>query len=279
MPDSLANLLNTSLFCLVIYKKKISEIPLLHFLNQLSSSAQPTIFIYDNSPESQVALAYNNLKIEYVHNSSNPGVSKGYNVAAKFAESSKLEWLFLCDDDIELTEKALNEYAFGIQKDFNLFAPTLLCNEKIYSPCKYFLKKGSHLSISKPGAHQTKGKNFLNNGLLVRTSAFLNTGGYDENIPLYFSDFEFFERFSKSNSEFYWLNCSLNHNLSDETDIDVSRATTRYTYFVLGAKNSAKSPLESIFYFLIVLRRYLKLSARYKSLNFTKPLLSYFKHD
>ena len=87
------------LVVIVLYKRKIHQsisfnciYSELHAQNDIESK----IYIYDNSPypdEEGMILADDN--IIYVHDKTNPGVSKAYNQAARYAELIKCNWILL----------------------------------------------------------------------------------------------------------------------------------------------------------------------------------------
>ena len=136
------------------------------------------VLVYDNSPHKTDFWSFEHININYFHNPLNPGVSAAYNYAAGFARAHNKQFLLLLDQDTKLPYTAITTYLEAINKHTGcyLFAPKLIFAGKIFSPCRYVFKRGSHFRRLDPGIHRMKNTSFLNSGLLINLSLFEKTG-------------------------------------------------------------------------------------------------------
>jgi len=270
---------NKLLVVIVIYNLDIRKCVSLISLN--SNRIYTDVIVYDNSLNNLNQNQFDDftyLNIKYVHNADNPGVSKAYNFAAEYAVKNNKALLLLLDQDTYLPVDALSKYiaAARFNKDVALFAPLLKFNDKIYSPCNYYMHKGFHKNSFNAGINSLKNINFLNSGLLIRVNAFNLTGGYDENIRLYFSDFEFINRFKTHYKKYILLDFICLHELASTDKSDLNKALERFKIYCSDAKNASKSFLLKLQYFITLGLRAVKLSVYFRSNRFIKVFYTFF---
>lgn len=259
----------------VIYNTAIEESDTLITLNKSAFSLGETldIILYDNSrePQNQKSLElFTNLRSTYYHDSTNPGVSKAYNYAAGEAAKMKKDFILLLDQDTRSPEEALERYLEAINaypKQY-LFCPILQTPRGIDSPTKYFFRRGAVWADVKPGIHSLKNRNVLNSGLLVNLQVFQLLGGYNEKIELYYSDFDFANRFRKKYQEMVVINLICFHSVADIEKPDVVSAISRFGHYVKGSYYSIFTYTDYIYLFITVMLRSVKLSFRYRNLKF-----------
>ncbi len=236
------------------------------------------VLVYDNSKKPQPVPKTKGLKIEYIHDPHNPGVSKAYNVGASHAHRNLKKWILLLDQDTALPPKILVDYQEAIDKnkEIRLFVPILkLKDGKVFSPCRYRLKRGFHLEKIENGIYSLWNLSPVNSGMMVDLLVFLEVGGYNERVKLDFSDFQFIERFRENHNKFYVLDTICYQDFSDDEGSYISQVN-RYKYFCEGAKNiDKKSFWEWAQYSAVVFLRGIKLSIRYRKLAFMKTYLNY----
>ena len=237
------------------------------------------ILIYDNSPHQQQVKQYNNWQISYIHDSSNPGVSKAYNTGCKIAAVKNKLWVFLLDQDTffpDIAIKTINCYLNKI-KGIDLFCPILKDDFGFISPSIMFFNRGFAPNIVTPGLNSFKGKSPINSGLIISVKLFESVGGYNEKIKLDFSDFYFINKVSKKVSSFYVMNLVCYHYLSNAVRKELTLGTLyRYQTYCEGAKLSAENVLDYLKFFVITLQQAIKLSIRYKSKVFYRIFISSF---
>ena len=96
----------------------------------------------------------------------------------------------------------------------------------------------------------------------------MQLGGYNENVPLYYSDFVFFDKFRKKYSNFVLIDISIQHEMS-ALSINFEKAKKTHMLFCMGAKFAGMvNPKNRMYYFINSLVRSIILSIRYKKLDF-----------
>jgi len=268
---------------IVLYEKTIasSDTYKTLYASAKENNFHLSILLYDNS--SKYNKEENNqsdeyVSIDYIHNPQNPGVSAAYNVAANLANAKKITWLLLLDQDTVFPTNALCAYKKTMD-DYpsqNLIVPILQSPNGIFSPLKLFLHKAKLWKTVTEGIYNTKNKSVLNSGVLIKTSVFLNIGGYNEKIKLYFSDFNFFKRYAKQHTEFFVMNVVCLHNLSDITNTDINSALSRFKNYCEGAFYSIETKLDFVLLATTIFLRTMKLSFRYRSFQFYNIFFSHF---
>lgn len=268
---------------IVIYNTKLeNSITFSSLTNSLKeiNDGKVNLVVYDNSPKSQEieSDSFPEWSITYIHDLQNPGVSKAYNVAAKISRKLGLKWILLTDQDTEFPKNAISSYLESVNnyKDIKLFVPILKSGGVPYSPCKYYFGKGVIWKKASAGVYSLKNKSVLNSGIFVNLDAFTSAGGYNESIQLYFSDFDFISRFEKIFPNFCVIDLLCNHELSDVVKVDLGAAKRRFNYYCEGAYQSSNSKLHFIQLFITIFLRSVKLSVKYKSIEFLKIFFKYY---
>lgn len=271
---------NKLFIVIVLYKQKLYDSISFITLTKAIKYNNPfkiTLLVYDNSP---TVCSYNIININGIdeiifnHDTSNPGVSKAYNYAAQVAFSSKADWLLLLDQDTILSEKILFQYNQSIiaNPKCKLFAPIVYANKKIISPYRVSYNIGWTIKKEVSGLISSKKYHAINSALLINVDYFILVKGYNDNIKLDFSDFVFFENYSRYSSFFYIVDVFCNQNLST-FETDMSKLIRRHTSFCTDALFVPKQNiLDYISFFIIVLKRTISLTIRMKSLKFLKIL-------
>lgn len=266
------------LVVIVLYEKKPehsqSYISLRVALDELSV-AKTDILIYDNSPES---VTVDDENVVYVHDPRNSGVSYAYNEASKHARRTDKKWMLLLDQDTTLEKAFLEEAikATGTHPDSVAFVPRMLDAKGLLSPFLFRMGRGHRIGEC-AGVLPLIKYRFINSGLLVRHSAFVAAGGYDERIPLDFSDIAFGERLwrRRVTDHFVVLNASLHHVFSDNESNSAEKALHRFRLFRNGALAMGKGSTGSrIIYLFHTFIRAGRLCAKYRDLRFFTLLFS-----
>ncbi len=267
------------LIIIVIYKTSLEACE--SFQSVKAMKPQRTnlnVFVYDNSPTSQPIKNHEGLKITYLHDPMNSGVSKAYNTGAEHARNKGLSWLLLLDQDTSLPNSILGEYnkAINNNPEVKLFAPVLkLRDGNIFSPSRYRFKRGFFLKNIKPGIHSLLNFAPVNSGMLIETEAFFKVGGYNEKVKLDFADFQFIERFRRSFTDFFVLNVECEQDFSDDSS-SAERQKVRFRYYCEGARNvENKTIWDWLQYNAVVFMRAIRLTFRFGKLNF---LGTYYKN-
>jgi GT2 family glycosyltransferase len=267
---------------LVLYKEKLDQSKTFRSLfGSLSWREDLALFVYDNSPipmHDPAEFASRSATIQYVSDTSNPGVSKAYNTGARLARSLKKQYILLLDQDTLFPQDAMSRYVEAIRthEDCALFAPVLDCNGQIFSPCWHGFNIYLPLRNVAPGRVSARNRSLLNSGMCVAVDAFEKAGGFDERIPFYFSDHDFMRRYRQRFDSLFVLDMVCSHNLADKGPPDIASALIGFDYFCTGARNSIKRAGDLFSVLPMSLARLARLSVRFKSPAFFRLFIKAF---
>ncbi len=263
----------------VLYKKHIHEAESINTL--LDSDIKDTIsdiYVYDNSPGGQddpllVDKCYRGRNVIYIKDPTNPGVSTAYNAGLKKALELGYKYALILDQDTSFPPESLSVYEKSIENspNVNLYVPSLITKKGEYcSPLKYAMHRGFVIGKLDSAVYSLDTYSPINSGMLLNAEVALRCGGYNENVYLDFSDFQFIERLKTISSEFYLMPLSLQQDLSNE-DENFNNLLIRYAIYCDCARNCHREKLYDHFiYFMMVLVRGLKLAIRTKKSSFIK---------
>jgi len=260
---------------LVLYKTRleVSE-TFISLGNSLKNSKlRMDIVVYDNSPTpmaTALECTNDNWTIHYIHDKTNPGVSKAYNEGFRIAEKLEKKWMLLLDQDTSFPLNAIIEYSKAVRENINicLFAPIVISKNKIISPSRYFLNRGYGLRKVKPGVYNFHTKSLINSGMCINTRAFEKAGGYNEKIRLDFADHSFIDRYKANYSNFAVINLRCSQGFSGKQRLTLDSALVRFALYCEGARNKAVNKLDYFALMLVVFFRSGKLFLKYMSLKF-----------
>ena len=261
------------LFIIVLYKCQYHDCK--SYRTLISKSDKNHVFIYDNSPDPQ---SVTDLNVTYIHDPTNRGISHAYNVAADYARRQNYDWLLLMDQDTTFSEGIMDDYLGHIfsHPEVRLFVPPVRVDSLFYmSPVKLFWKFG-FLSKCIPSGQVISLYDYspINSGMCISVDAFFECGGYNENVFLDYSDYQFIERFRKRYSNCYVLETCVYQDFSVVVD-NRDKSMKRLVMFCKSLKHFERnSILDSLGIDLVVIKRSLSLMVKYKSL---RPLDIFFK--
>jgi rhamnosyltransferase len=276
------NVADTVICVLVLYKIRLEEsssfITLTESLKKLEASID--LIIYDNSPspiQNSNIFQKENWIIHYIHDPSNPGVSKAYNEGSKIGQKLGKKWILLLDQDTTFPLDIFAKYFNAIQKSKpqNIVAPYLFQEypSVLLSPSGYKFKRGFPLKDNnqpKSGENFFYGRTLLSSGLLINLKIFKDLGGYNENLKLDFSDFYFIDKFRKLYSSFYLIDSQCLHRLSRSEETSLEKSLIRFSICCQAAHHFPESTLEFLQVVFYLFLRSCKLSLIHKTLLFQK---------
>lgn len=257
----------------VLYKSRFDESVSVKSLSDsicAANWAPLDLVVYDNSPEyNQENLNNQAFRIHYIPDYTNAGVSKAYNSAFQIGVKLQKKYLLLLDQDTTIPCSYCSDLAL-VSDSNSLIVPKLVNKGVLISPCRYRLGRGIPLNEKEclEGVRSLKGINFLNSGILVTLSLFEAVGGYDENIPLYFSDFNFFNRLKKCEKSFFQMKTIFFHDMSSNDETDLERFFKRFELYCDGAFRCYNNFSGIFMMSFNVLLRALKLGFRHRTLRF-----------
>lgn len=238
------------------------------------------LVVYDNAPEYNLhQIDYPGFRIHYIPDYTNSGVSRAYNKAFVIGQNLKKNFLLLLDQDTEISDSYCEELSL-IDNRYGLIAPVLEDKGVIISPCRYRFGRGSSLKKEDcmVGIKKMKGFNFLNSGSLISLDLFGRVGGFDERIPFYFSDFNFFNRVKKYENHFYLMKTTFHHEMASNDTSNMDRFSTRFRLYCEGAFRCYDHFLGRLMMFINVFLRAFKMGLKCHTLRFLKiAILSFSK--
>jgi GT2 family glycosyltransferase len=271
----------------VLYKRKLEESQTIRSLTgaferhpELRDSI--SVLIWDNSP---APLAERKLPFpfEYRHSSHNVGVSGAYNRALEIAENLSCTWMLLLDQDTTIPDyylSRLQTYAGPLEsnREIAAIAPFLLAGTRTISPgiIRFY---GITLMVPPFSGVYPKEVYAGNSGTLVRVAALKESGGYDENFWLDFSDIVAFHRLYRLGKRLYVAgDLQLPHELAS-TDYDGSMSPERYRNF-MGAEEAYwdlyRPTWQHTIQSLRLLARTIKQYLRFRRKEFSRITWEYF---
>lgn len=252
------------LFVIVIYKKHLLESE--SYRSFLSEEKVKALYVYDNSPNRQ---EINFPEVIYNHDSRNLGLSRAYNTAAKYARDRGYSWIILLDQDSDFSSITISDYinAINYTPNIRLFAPLVQSGEKFMSPSKVHHKHSTLQNSVPTGIVNLREYSPINSGMCINVDAFFECGGYNENVPLDYSDFQFVERFRRHYQFAYIIDKVVKQDFSVFSD-DEASTLKRYAIFCRCLKGCERSSLsDNFWYFFTVLKRGTSICLRLRTLK------------
>jgi len=261
----------------VLYKKHLHEAESINaLLDSDTTFLINDIYVYDNSPGGQKSPVlengcYRGRHVIYIKDPTNPGVSKAYNSGLEKASELGYKYVLILDQDTYFPPDSLGIYKDSIENrpDINLHVPSLITKKgEFCSPLKYAMHRGFVIGQLDSGVYSLNTYSPINSGMLLNAEVALRCGGYNKDVYLDFSDFQFIERLKKISSDFYLMPLSLQQDLSNE-DENHNNILVRYAIYCDCARKCYREKLSDHFiYFMMVLVRGLKLTFRTKKISF-----------
>ncbi|EAA8875198.1 glycosyltransferase [Salmonella enterica] len=265
---------------IVLYKCQLENSECINTLLRLDNvSHLKEIFVYNNSPSIiSIPDQYMGINVHKINDHENSGVSKAYNEGLKFAKKMNYEYVLLLDQDTSLPGDALVIYKESLRanKYIKLFCPILKKNTGVIcSPLLYRLHRGFPVNHFKAGKYEFDDFTPINSGMLLNVDAALECGGYNEEVFLDFSDFQFIERFKKHNPCFYVVPLILYQDCSGD-EVDPSKLLIRFRLYCQCAKKCVREKIQDDFiYFLMVFARAVKMAVKTKRIDF---IINFYKY-
>lgn len=235
------------------------------------------LLVYDNSPESQsIVHPGDDRALQYIHDPSNPGVGKAYNVAGAMAREGGHRWLLLLDQDSAFPPHLFDAYAAAIEAFPHalVFGPMLFDHRGLLSPFRKGKTSGRRLDQITPGLYSLNELAIINSGMLINVVAFQQANGYDERLPLDFSDIHFLGRLSRISADLVVVDFAVQHKHSDKLQTGYQEALQRFGYYLRAARVMGSLEHAGFSYRLRTLARAFKLTMRYRSLRFLHTALT-----
>ncbi|MDE6300851.1 MAG: hypothetical protein K2M19_03965 [Muribaculaceae bacterium] len=261
------------LIVIVIYKQAVGESRSYNLFNSLKQD----ILIIDNSPESGNKTAINS--VDYISFPDNPGLSKAYNVAAEYAKKNGYDWILLADQDTRFDDDIIDKLKKASRRhpDIKLFCPFIVAGDKLMSPVplnNYFTKLENIGFIEETWLDIRKTA-IINSGMFINVNAFLKAGGYNEDVFLDYSDFNFLVRFGKLYNKAICIDSVAHQEFSNQVQT-ISQKLNRFKLFCQSVRHfESRTFFDKTMINALVIKRLASLIFHCKS---TRPLSIYLKN-
>lgn len=253
---------------IVIYNKTLGESIAFESL----SGQGIDILVVDNSSviqECDIDFEENNI-VGHLHFPNNPGVSHAYNSAAEFARNHGYEWLFISDQDTRFSADIVEAYKshLKVNPEVKLLCPIIkLTDDKILSPVKSWHYFANLADKAPTGIINPKNYAIINSGMMINVEAFFKVGGYNDNVSLDFSDFQFLERFCHYFDQAFIVNCDCRQSFSNIDD-DNKQKLKRFKQFCRSLKNfEPVNAFDKIWIACVVIKRCFALCVSLRTLS------------
>lgn len=271
--DSVEEFFRDVLVVIVIYHRKATESAAFQSLVLSQPLCSGTVFVYDNSPTPQMIVVPSNWRLEYQHDAENPGVSKAYNAASRWAMREKKRWLLLADQDTTFPTNFIEACSAAIQTNPSqrIFIPRIVHRAGQLSPFQFRGGRGRAMETQQ-GLQELRNCWFINSGLCVDVELFHQAGGYDEHYPLDFSDIAFHHRVRKITDELIVVKTTCEQDHSSASG-DKSAVLTRWQMYVHASRRYGKEFGPAFRCAMVRLARAIKLSIRFRSWDFLATII------
>jgi len=262
------------LLVIVIYKEKLMDSN--SYKSLISNYPYMPLFIYDNSPVAQHSQSEFKQNVKYISDISNVGLSYAYNCAAEYAKEKGYEWILLLDQDTLFCGNIIEMFKMAIQGNpgVNIFAPIIFSGNLLISPAKINIFRKLRKPIT--GLLPLLEYNVINSGMLVNVEAMQSVGGYNEDVWLDHSDYEFLNRMRKGG----YLNLFIIDGICYQSFSDhiqtPQQKLDRYAIFCMCLQKCEKNTLiDNLFFLYQALKRMVSLLFKTKSL---KPIVIFTRN-
>lgn len=218
---------------MVFYRRQVADSRTLRQLVDISLAAGEglslvKVIAYDNSPGTQQTGIPPG--VDYVGDPANGGVTAAYNHALKQARLAGAAWLWLLDQDTQLTADFWTQTREAVSAaDATIMAvvPRVWDGARVVSPTR--IKRGD---VQRPLAAHERGRcDFevaaIGSGILVRCEFLERIGGFDPKYWLDSADRKLFAQIWKSGGRIFVSDARLDHELS-VFDFNNRVSETRY---------------------------------------------------
>lgn len=233
------------------------------------------VFVYDNSPVCLTGLEKIPANWKYIHDPKNPGLGKAYNEAARYAASINRKWILIADQDTAFPINVIDSYLADINKSRNvsLFSPVIVSNGKVISPVSTGFFR-SQPSVAEAAGIQPFSKFFpINSGIMIRLETLVEAGGYNEDVFLDYSDYEFCRRLAEKEKAFFVIDRVCRQSFSNDGNGGENKLA-RFELFCRSVRNcSHKGLKDSLYINFVVLKRTLSLCIKERTFRPVKIFL------
>lgn len=257
--------------CILIYNVECSKCPTFTTIyNQIDIKK---LLIFDNSTNEEILYKnssfYKENKIKYYCFNENVGLAKAFNTLLKVDITTN--WITFFDQDSTIPDNFFEKLENSILENSaaNLHAPMVLSGTYMMSPRKFrYNIVGKKIKNLNEGVYENI--TVVNSGMTINTEIFYQLGGYNEKIFLDYLDHDLVSRYLKLNEKIAIFPSEITQMFSSHTEISEDIDTIRLKIFArdILEYGQSRGVIQSIYVRILILKRILKLSLKYKKLSF-----------
>ncbi|UUV21270.1 glycosyltransferase [Paenimyroides aestuarii] len=217
---------------IVLYKSN-SEVLLKAINSFLFSELVKKLYLIDNSPTDELKNICDDIRIEYIHNPSNPGFGAAHNIAIQESINEGSKYHFIVNPDIYFSEDVISPMVKFMEEDakIGMMMPQILNDDAtvqnlpklLPSPFSILLRKFKRPSfIYKPFINNYELRTVPQNIIyeapilsgcftLLNLDAIKEVGEYDDRFFMYFEDWDLSRRMNQKYKTIYFPKVSVYH--------------------------------------------------------------------
>ncbi|MHC5229584.1 glycosyltransferase [Enterococcus sp. LJL99] len=198
---------------IVLYENEFADTPSYLLLKKLLEQGNYSLLIYDNSKHKQTNDFFDNERVHYMHDPSNPGLAKAYNAAKKLLFEINADFLLLLDQDTLLSEDYIAKIEqLHPQNDIGAFVPIVQCKGRQISPVFNDDYVSGQSSFPKAGKYEAVMA--INSGTVLPKETLELLGEFNLDFPLDYLDHWLFWEIGQKQKKIKVLDTILEHDLS-----------------------------------------------------------------
>jgi GT2 family glycosyltransferase len=237
------------------------------------------LLLWDNSPESTKERL--RVEFQYHHAAVNDGVSGAYNGALDVCTRNGYEWMLLLDDDTEVSADYLSgmlQYRQECNEKERIAAIAPLLHDNAFPLSPQQVLKHRCIPVEAGSSRILEEECFAaNSGMMMRTAALVEIGGYSLDFWLDYSDIYVFHQIYAAGKRLYLAaDLRLQHSMT-MLDYDGRMTPARYTNFLYAEQafcDLYKSTAQSRVQLLRLLARVFR-QRRYRNKAFSRMTWSF----
>ena len=181
-------------------------------------------------------------------------------------------WLILLDQDTHWSPGVLQQYYEATLQypEGLIFAPVVRDTQGIVSPFFLRFARGVRIKSVIYGPVSLTKYKVINSGMLIRSDAFQEVGGYEESLPLDFSDLAFLIKFQALEEPLIVINAELQQNLSGSIRQDHQKTLDRFKIYCEATQTMSRITGDKFIFWSRALVRAILLTWRYGDFSFLK---------
>ncbi|MGX7149239.1 glycosyltransferase [Enterococcus ureasiticus] len=206
---------NKLVITIVLYQTEISQTPSYDYIKEIINKKNFVhLLVYDNSqkPQENELFYYDN--VHYIHDETNPGLAKAYNIGIKYFNQIQGGLLLLLDQDSLLDSTYLDTLlTMSLEDEVVAYVPIVFSHGRQISPVFSDQYIGCRSELPKAGIYSQRLMS-INSGAVLSKELLKSIGFFNEEFPLDFLDHWLFYEIHQLGKKICVLDYRMEHELS-----------------------------------------------------------------